>query len=193
MEIDTTPMVEVRKKLTPDDVWCMQQRGELGEKGWELVDGEVIEVPPASFEHGGTAVDVLGPIWVFARKAGGRVLGGDAGFLVGSNFQQVRSPDISYIAAARDLPPDGPWFRGAPDLDVEVLSEGEHGQAYAQPKIREYFEAGAQLVWFVDLRRKEVRVYRPNSGEYTILRGEAVLTLEPIIAGFELRVADIFR
>ena len=34
--------------------------------------------------------------------------------------------------------------------------------------------------------------YRPNADEYTILRGKAVLTLEPVAPGFKLRVADIF-
>ncbi|MDE3074139.1 MAG: Uma2 family endonuclease [Chloroflexota bacterium] len=47
---------------------------------------------------------------------------------------------------------------GAPDLAVEVLSEGQHGEAYAKPKVREYFEAGAQLVWLVDVNRREVRL-----------------------------------
>lgn len=193
MAIDTTPRVEVRKKLTPDDVWHMQQRGELDEKFGELVDGELIEVPPAFDEHGFRTIELSGPLWNFVQKAGGRLFDSSTGFIVGADFQQLRSPDIAYVRPEHVRPLTGRFYRGAPDLAVEVLSEGQHGQAYAQPKLREYFEAGAQLVWFVDLRQKEVRVYRPNSDEYTIMRGDAVLTLEPIASGFELKVSDIFR
>ena len=137
-------------------------------------------------------MDVIVPLRTFSRKAGGRVFD-SGGFLVGRDFGQLRSPDVSYWAPNREFVTAGPWIKGAPDLAVEVLSPGQFGEAYALPKIREYFDAGAQLVWFVDLPKREVRVYRPNATEYTIMRGKAVLTLEPIVPGFKLRVADIFR
>jgi len=185
--------VEVRKKLTPDDVWSMQERGELPDKGYELVDGELIEVPPVGDEHGGTSADIIVPLGVFARKTGGRVYDSSTGFMVGPEYRQLRAPDVSYIGPQRVAPYTGRFIKGAPDLAVEVLSEGQHGQAYAISKIREYFDAGAQLVWFIDLRKQEVRVYRPAADEFAIMRGNAILTLDPIVSGFELRVSDIFR
>ncbi len=192
MVAHTLPAVEVRKKLTPDDVYEMQLRGELGDKGYELVDGELIEVPPAYGDHGIANVNVTYPLVTFARKAGGRVFDSSTGFMVGPDFKQLRSPDAAYIGPARVQPSYPRFVRGAPDLAVEVLSKGQHGEAYAKPKVREYFEAGAQLVWLVDLRRKEVRVYRPESDEILFLRRDAVLTLEPIISGFSLKVSDLF-
>jgi Uma2 family endonuclease len=100
---------------------------------------------------------------------------------------------VAYIGPARAQASYPRWIDGAPDLAVEVLSQGQYGPAYAYGKIREYFEAGAQLVWLVDRRRKEVRVYQSGSDEYVIYRNDAVLTLEPIVPGFALSVTDIFR
>ena len=54
------------------------------------------------------------------------------------------------------------------------------------------FEGGAQIVWLADPVKKEIRVYRPNAGEFTIYRREAVLTLVPVAEGFTLRVSDVF-
>ncbi|MGH2366235.1 MAG: Uma2 family endonuclease [Chloroflexota bacterium] len=192
MAIETTPAVEVRKKLTPDDVCRMQLSGELRDKAHEPVDGELIEVPPTIGEHGKHAGNLAGPLWAFAQHAGGRIFDSSTGFMVSPGHRQLRSPDVSYIGPAR-LRASYPCFiDGAPDLAVEILSEGQHGEAYAKTKVLEYFEASAQLVWFVDLAHREVRVYRPESDEITILRRDAVLTLEPIVSGFVLKVEDIF-
>ena len=188
-------MIEVRKKLTPDDVWEMIKRGELDThaRWFELIEGEIVDVPPASGDGSQTELNVAGPLWEFARVAGGKAFNASAGFLVGKDHQQLRAPDAAYIAPDRVQESYPRWIDGAPDLAVEVLSRGQYGPAYAYGKIREYFEAGAQLVWLMDRRGKEVRVYRANSDVYTIYRNDAMLTLEPIIAGFQLKVSDIFR
>jgi Uma2 family endonuclease len=60
----------------------------------------------------------------YTRPRGlGQVLG-DGGFLLASNPDTVRGPDVAFVtrerwAAATDR---GRFFRGAPDLAVEVLS-----------------------------------------------------------------------
>jgi Uma2 family endonuclease len=62
---------------------------------------------------------------------------------------QVRLPDVGFISRARrgrGKPPKvGPF---APNLAVEVLSEGNTVQEMER-KLREYFEAGVELVWYI--------------------------------------------
>jgi len=188
------PEVEVRKKLTPDDVEDMLMDGRLcWDDIFELDDGEIVELAPVHADHGSCESNILDPLLTFRRKAGGKVFPSSTGFMVGPNFRQLRAPDVSYIGPARVQESYPRFIHGAPDLAVEVLSRGQFTAAYAKPKVREYFEAGAQIVWLVDIPRQEVRVYRRDSDEITIMRGKAVLTLEPIISGFKLRVGDIFR
>ncbi|MHB8618467.1 MAG: Uma2 family endonuclease [Chloroflexota bacterium] len=194
MAVETVPAVEIRRKLTPEDVFAMVDTGELDEgRHCELVDGELIDVAPASDSHGAGTVNILLPLGNFARKAGGRVYDSSTGFMVGPNFRQLRSPDVSYIGPKRAQAPKGAFIHGAPDLAVEVLSGGQRTDAYAKPKVREYLEAGAQVVWLVDLARREVRIYSAVSEDITVVRPNAVLTLDPIVPGFSLPVADIFE
>ena len=194
MAIDAAPAVEVRKKLTPDDVWEMVCRGEIDpDLHWELIEGEVVEIPPESMGNSNVEATIIAALSNFARVAGGRAFSSSLGATVGADRRQLREVDAAYVGPASLLNSPGPWMNGAPDLVVEVLSRGQYGPAYAHGKVREYLEAGAQLVWLVDARHEEVRVYRPNSNEYTINRNDAVLTLEPIIGGFALKVSDIFR
>jgi Uma2 family endonuclease len=188
------PDIEVRKKLTPDDVYDMLMDGRLSwDDFFELDDGEIVELAPVHADHASCESNILDPLLTFARKAGGKVLPSSTGFMVGPDFRQLRSPDVSYVAPARVQDSYPRFIQGAPDLAVEVLSRGQFTAAYAKPKVREYFEAGAQIVWLVDIPRQEVRVYRKDSDEITVMRGKAILTLEPIVVGFKLRVADIFR
>jgi Uma2 family endonuclease len=193
MAIRVLPSVEVRKKLTPDDAEQMYDRGEFEDHFYELVDGELVELPRPKPRHGHLTVNVIVPLATFASRAGGQVYSNDTGFRVSRDRRDVRGPDVAYLGPARLPIDEDHWTEGAPDLAVEVLSDEQYGQAYARTKVREYIDAGAQLVWLVDGRRREVRVYRPDADEYTIYRNDAVLTLDPIIDGFELKVSDIFR
>lgn len=192
MAIDTTSAVEVRRKLTPDDVRRMLESGELGpDATFELVDGEVMALPPAFGDHGRTELDIATALHIFARAHGGCAFAADTGFMVGPQRRDLRAPDAAYIGPDRVQESYPHFIDGAPDLAVEVLSGDQYGDAYARTKVREYLDADGQLVWLVDRRRREVRVYRAGAEEYTTLRGDAVLTLEPIVTGFALRVRDI--
>ena len=81
------------------------------------------------------------------------------------------SPDASFHVG----PPPGPGFlQGAPIFAAEVRSEDDYGalaERAMAAKRAEYFVAGTQVVWDVDVLREElVRVYRaeapdvPSSG-----------------------------
>ena len=73
----------------------------------------------------------------------------------------VRIPDVSFICWDR-LPgresPREPIPDLAPDLAVEVLSEGNTKAEMAR-KVREYFEAGVKLVWLIDPKKRTARVF----------------------------------
>ncbi|HVA23033.1 MAG TPA: Uma2 family endonuclease [Chloroflexota bacterium] len=145
MAVEVVPAVEVRKKLTPDDVLEMSLRGDFDGATFELVDGELVELSAGNTEHDSAAANVLGPLWVFSQHAGGRAVGATLGLRVGVSRSNVRVPDAGYIAPERARAPGRHFLDGAPDLVVEVLSQGQYGEAYVKGKIREYFEAGARL------------------------------------------------
>jgi hypothetical protein len=85
MAVEVIPSVEVRKKLTPDDVWKMIKRGELDThaRWFELIEGEMVDVPPSEPADSETGLDVAAELRRFAKKVEGRAFGADGGFLVG--------------------------------------------------------------------------------------------------------------
>ena len=109
--------------------------------------------------------------------------------------QRVRIPDVAFISSetlARAGNPRGPVPSIAPDLAVEVLSEGNTRAEMAQ-KLREYVDSGTRLVWYVEPPARTVAVYH-KAGEPTRVLTEAdALDGEDVLPGFALAVVEIFR
>lgn len=161
----------------------------------ELVRGEVVTMPPAHTNHGyyGGNIAAALHVHVKARKLG-RVYGAEAGYLLESDPDTVRAADVSFIAAARkpaDLP-DGEYFRGAPDLVVEVLST--HDKALdAEEKVDAWLAAGTRLVWVVNPRRKSVTAHAGAGASPQTFRVGDTLDAGDVVPGFTLPVAAIFE
>ena len=104
----------------------------------------------------------------------------------------VRIPDLSFIAwdklPGRESPTD-PIPDLAPDLAVEVLSEGNTKAEMAR-KVREYFDAGARLVWLIDPRKRTVRVFS-SPDRSTLVRANQMLDGGEVLPGFAVLVADL--
>jgi len=107
--------------------------------------------------------------------------------------RQVRIPDVCFLSWER-FPggklPQTPIPAVAPDLAVEVLSEG-NTEVEMRRKLQDYFTAGVRLVWYVDLRTRTTAVY--TSPEQSTVLGEGdVLTGGDVLPGFELSLRELF-
>ena len=114
------------------------------------------------------------------------------GFVLARNPDTVRGPDAAYVSAERfaSTVRRGPFFEGAPDLAVEVLSPGNTRREIAA-KVRDYLAAGAGAVWVVDPSRGTVMVHSPDRGSETLTGGD-VLDGGTILPGFRLRINKLF-
>ncbi|VTR94368.1 Uncharacterized protein OS=Singulisphaera acidiphila (strain ATCC BAA-1392 / DSM 18658 / VKM B-2454 / MOB10) GN=Sinac_0487 PE=4 SV=1: Uma2 [Gemmata massiliana] len=87
------------------------------------------------------------------------VLGADGMVTLMGNL--VRIPDVSFTNWDR-VPdrraPDEPVPELAPDLAVEILSEGNTREEMDR-KLKEYFLSEVALVWFIDPRKRTARVF----------------------------------
>ena len=106
--------------VTAEDLLKMQDPG----LRHELVKGELRTMSPAGHKHGKVTVKFT---WRLAQYVEANNLGvvcaAETGFLLSSNPDTVRAPDVAFISRKRaeaigDV--DGYW-PGAPDLAVEVV------------------------------------------------------------------------
>jgi Uma2 family endonuclease len=115
--------------------------------------GEIIEMAPVGGLHGKIALQVALRLAHYVKRHGaGEVVVGDVGFVLAlpEDPERVRAPDVAFISTER-LPEGGlpqGFFDGAPDLAVEVLSPNDPPGDVRQ-EVRDYLDAGAQLVWEV--------------------------------------------
>jgi Uma2 family endonuclease len=157
----------------------------------ELVDGILVE-KVTGYEESLLAALIITLLQNFVRPKKLGVVAGEGGMLRLAP-DLVRIPDVSFIAKSRlpgGKPPRGPIPGLAPNLAVEVLSKS-HTTREMSRKLRDFFEAGVELVWFVDPANRTVKAYTAPA-KFTLLKGAQTLTGGAVLPAFRVKVADIF-
>ncbi len=155
----------------------------------ELVDGTLVE-KAMGFEESRLGGELLFLVKLYLRQNDlGICVPGDGMMRIAPGL--VRIPDLSFISWDR-LPgresPREPIPDLAPDLAVEVLSEG-NTKAEMDRKVREYFEAGVILVWLIDPRKRTARVFSTVE-KSSLIRADQSLDGGSVLPGFVLPLAD---
>lgn len=172
--------------LTADELEHLPETG----KRTELVRGRLIVSEPPGFQHGDVVVTLAAIMkeYVQARNLG-RVLA-ETGFVLATNPDTVRGPDISFVRRERvpDPIPRG-LARFSPDLAVEVLSPDDRPGKVLE-KVADYLSAGTQLIWVVDPDRRQARVYRADGTMVTVSENEP-LSGEDVLPGFTCVLSEV--
>jgi Uma2 family endonuclease len=161
----------------------------------EIVDGEIVLMSPTGAAPNYAGSEIFVSLREHCRKTKvGFAINNNAAFKVELPNRQSFSPDVAFHL--------GEWtgmkfFEGAPAFAVEVRSEGDYGptaEANMARKRADYFAAGTLVVWDVDLLSIDVvKVYRASeSGKPTIYRRGGIAEAEPAVAGWSIRVDDLF-
>ena len=172
-----------------------RQLAEMPDDGYlyELVRGEIRKMAPSFEEHGLVSANVAVDLGPYVRRNGlGRVVIAETGYLLESDPDTVRAPDVSFIRQERvSAPGEGRWFvRGAPDLTVEVLSPGNRPGEMAE-KVADYLAAGGRMVVVIDPRRRTATVHRPGQ-EPQVLTETDTLDGGDVVPGWQMPVREIF-
>lgn len=162
----------------------------------ELVDGELVLLMPTGDEPGYAGDEIFASLREHVKKTGhGRAIGDNKGFCVDLPHRQSFSPDAAYYTGPRS---GMRFFEGAPVFAVEVRSENDYGpQAEAElaAKRQDYFAAGTQVVWDVDLQSEDVvRKYTPDSRSHPkVFRRGEVADADPAVPGWSMPVDQLFE
>jgi Uma2 family endonuclease len=158
---------------------------------YELEDGVLVE-KPMGWHEAILATWISSKIAVYLETNDlGQVLGADGPLKILPGI--VKLPDVSFIGWHR-FPKQRLGRRPiptlVPDLVVEVLSE-TNTQAEMDRKLKQYFEAGVTLVWYIDPGSRSARVYASLT-EVTDLDQDGLLEGGPVLPGFQLSLRELF-
>jgi Uma2 family endonuclease len=137
----------------------------------ELVDGEIVLMPPTGYLPGYAASEILISLRSHERTTkSGYAIGDNVGFKVSLPNRESFSPDAAWYTGQ---PTGMKFLEGAPVFTVEVRSEGDYGARAEQKmaeKRRDYFAAGTLCVWDVDMQSPDViKAYFANEPETALI------------------------
>jgi Uma2 family endonuclease len=147
----------------------------------ELIDGELIELPPPKLSHSHIAKRFCRLL--FTRLPETRVWQ-EAGYRIGDGWLQ---PDVSVTWPDQSVEND--YLVGAPAIAVEILSP-RNTAAEIDRKITLYLSEGGGEVWVVNSKRKIMTVYRASSGQ--VLRIVADSTYTSDLLGLTIELPQVF-
>lgn len=175
-------------KATISDLYRVRQKA-------EIVNGELVTMSPT----GGLPGIAAGSIFASLRRHQRRVGGGFAypdnvGFVVNLANRRSFSPDAAFHRGPR---PGMKFVEGTPAFAVEVRSEEDYGPAAEKQmaeKRADYFAAGTEVVWDVDLLGPDtIRCHRSSGAEPLMFRRGQIADAEPAVPGWRFAVDELFE
>jgi Uma2 family endonuclease len=186
-------MVIREGRSTLEDLWALDQLPENAGKRFELLNGEIYEVPTPEPEHNFVVGQLYGPMWNFnTTHKLGFVFGDNTSYTLSSGDELI--PDVSFVAKEHAGFPLPKKFLLAPDLAIEVKSPSNTERELLD-KAESYLKSGTRLVWLAYPESRVVWACRlAEDGDLKLRKVELDGTLdgEEVLPGFELAVKDIF-
>ncbi len=177
-----------QKLMTAEELFA--RSSELGR--CELIEGELIKMSPAGYDHGRLAIRFLRYLIPHVIEHDlGDLTQGETGYLIQRDPDIVRAPDIGFVAKQRTAEASGPGYAPVPpDLAIEITSANDAmGEVIA--KVQQWLEHGTRAVWVVDPKSRTVTTYHPD-GSARVVHLNETLTGGDVLPGFELPLDKLF-
>jgi len=150
----------------------------------ELLEGELIEMPPAEYRHNRTSTEIFLALDAALAEAHSRGQAAELGEvhhlmgyrLIGPNWLQ---PDVSITHVGQ---PEGKYLEGAPAIAIEIVSAEDRAEVLDR-KTGLYFQHGTREVWrlYPKTRRMTIQAGSPSQ-----VRVETENVSTPLLPGFSL-------
>lgn len=179
-----------QKLLTADDLLRLPDDGQRH----ELIAGELRTMPPSGEEHGGLAAMFTTFLNQYVLAQGlGRVFAAETGFLLATNPDLVRAPDVAFVSKENlGGVSSGTGCRsGAPDLAVDIISPHDR-YTEVDEKLATWLAHGTKMVIVLNPRRQTLAVHR-SATDVRHLTATDVLDGEEVVPGWRLPLRDLFR
>jgi Uma2 family endonuclease len=181
-------MIATLRPLTYDDLLQMPDDGQH----YEIIAGELVVTPSPSWNHQRVLGEIYRLVDDFARQSGeGKVVFAPFDVVLGPH--DIVEPDLVFMASAQgSVPGEQHFFRGAPQLLVEVISPSSR-QADNVKKLALYARAGVLEYWIADPAQRALII--------NVLEGETYTPIQPdadgwyssrALRGLRVNALDIF-
>lgn len=179
--------VSLPDSLTTVDEFEAWQRKHVKEGSYEFVRGRVIPKPSMKQDEVFIA-SFLVRLFVHtdAFKRGDDLLPEIDSYV--DEFRK-RVPDITYLTieqkqAIRNSERVKTLFA------IELLSDSESFEDVID-KVQDYFDAGAQLVWYIAPRQQRIYAYT-SATESIVYRNDMTISAAPLLPDFQFTLTDLF-
>ena len=158
------------------------------EERYELLDGELIEMPSATYRHNRISVILSTSLKNYLSASHSGEVVPDTEFAVGANTRL--RPDLAVLGAEK-------WARAdqdkvpvtvMPDIAVEIVSPSDSASKL-ESKVERYLAAGVVEVWIIYPVQQHVYVH--NSSVVSKLASTGRLS-SPLLTGWSIAVSDLF-
>ena len=177
--------------LTYDDYCQIPDDGNR----YEVIDGVLYMSPSPIVRHQLILSNLSSILWNWTKKTGAGVVLIAPMDVVLSKHNVVQ-PDILFVSNERSSIIEDKNLQGAPDLLIEILSEGN--RRHDEVKKRVLYESfDVQEYWIVDPVLETIKVYRLQENrfvrvaEWSLEAGDIIAS--SLLPGFECRLADVFE
>jgi Uma2 family endonuclease len=163
------------------------------DKRYEILDGDLCMVAAPNIGHQRTSRNLLSALFLHVRERKlGEVL--DAPCDVILSEENVVQPDILFVRKERLGIIGEMNVRGAPDLVIEILSEGSRGKDL-EVKRKIYASFGVQEYWVVDPSAAKVEVLVWSELGYVTVGvfGKTDGLSSPLLAELSLPLSQVFE
>jgi len=170
-----------------DRRWRYEDLFELPDDGrrWEIIDGELFEMPAPGWEHAVTIMNLLLLLGPIVRGMGGVIVTAPVDvFLPGGGpiEPDVVEPDIIVLLEERVALPTRRGVEGPPTLLIEVVSPSNPGHDRLRKRAL-YARAGVLEYWLVDPRPGVAEVLALDGDEF---RQHCRATGEEVVTSVQL-------
>jgi Uma2 family endonuclease len=183
-----TAATATTKLITAAELLAM---GDIGP--CELLYGELVMMSPPGFGHGEVAGNLFGLLWNFVTAHElGSVVTAEAGFIVQTEPDVVRAPDVAFVRKGRRPKKSlRGFFPGVPDLAVEVISPNDTRREIGD-KVNMWLAHGTTSVWVADPDAMTITIHRTGQKPIRLSRKD-VIRDEPLFPGLVIPLSEVYR
>ena len=169
----------------------LERLPETGDVSYELDQGELVEVPSATYLHNRIRDRLVHRLMTHleTKKDPSEVVA-EQWFRLSEDT--VRAPDVALVAPSQLslLEPERRIQPFSPALAVEITSPSNTFDELAR-KTQQYLEAGTRAVWIFVTAMHQIHVYSATAHP-VILTAEDLLEDAALLPGFSARVEELF-